>query len=168
MESKGYDELQEVLDNLDGRLDYVVARIKKIDNPPDYHNPDYDEAEARMNTLIAVKSDLIAILQKRKLRGPEMRLTPVIIQKGPLIPIKTLPHWVSFMIQENETSKPWVCNIQESCIDLPAALSVVKKMRKQYRVLSAWIDVFDGGTKVSVMHECYIDYLGQFEKKEER
>lgn len=77
-------------------------------------------------------------------------------------------YWVSLLIQDTETSKPWVCAMSDGCISLEQALKTVQTGRQNYRVLSAWIDVFDeNSNKSTVFHECYVDAVGNIESQKE-
>ena len=70
-------------------------------------------------------------------------------------------YWVSLLIQNTENSKPWLCGMTDPCLSLNKAQSVIEQGRRNYRVLSAWIDTFDDdNTKRTVFHECYIDVVG--------
>ena len=70
-------------------------------------------------------------------------------------------YWVSLLIQDSENSKPWLCAMTDGCISIEGAMELIKKCRKNYRVLSAWIDTFDKGNhKTTILHECYINALG--------
>ncbi len=76
-------------------------------------------------------------------------------------------YWVSLLIQDTEQSKPWVNAISTGCISLEKALESIKKGRKHFRVLSAWVDTFDEcNNKTTVFHECYVNSLGNIESKE--
>ena len=47
------------------------------------------------------------------------------------------------------------------CYDTDEAEDLILKARKQFTVLSAWIDIFDeDGVKETVYHECYVNPLG--------
>lgn len=77
-------------------------------------------------------------------------------------------YWVSLLIQDTEKSKPWVCAMSDGCISLEQALKIVQTGRQNYRVLSAWIDVFDeNSNKSTVFHECYVDAVGNIESQKE-
>lgn len=70
-------------------------------------------------------------------------------------------YWVSLLIQDSETSKPWLCAMTDGCVSIEGAMALIEKGRKNYRVLSAWVDTFDKENhKTTVFHECYIDVLG--------
>lgn len=73
-------------------------------------------------------------------------------------------YWVSLLIQDSESSKPWLCAMTDGCISIEGAMELIKKGRKNYRVLSAWIDTFDKENhKTTIFHECYINALGDIE-----
>ena len=77
-------------------------------------------------------------------------------------------YWVSLLIQDTEKSKPWVCAMSDGCISLEQALKTVQTGRQNYRVLYAWIDVFDdNNNKSTVFHECYVDAVGNIESQKE-
>lgn len=75
---------------------------------------------------------------------------------------KVTNYWVSVIIQDNETSKPWLCANSNSCRSKKESLELVDNYRRNYRVLSAWVDIyFKNGNKQTVYHECYINSFGQ-------
>ncbi|NLK72934.1 MAG: hypothetical protein GX285_07955 [Clostridiales bacterium] len=73
-------------------------------------------------------------------------------------------YWVSLLVQENEKSKPWLCSMTSSCLSISEAMSVIEKGRKNYRVLSAWVDTYENNVKSIVFHECYVDAVGNIEQ----
>lgn len=76
-------------------------------------------------------------------------------------------YWVSLLIQETENSKPWVSSMSTGCINLEEAMKTIKRGKKNFRVLSAWVNIFDeNNRKTVVFHECYINALGQVEIEE--
>lgn len=79
------------------------------------------------------------------------------------------PYWISLLIQDTETSKPWVCVMSNGCASLEQAVKTVQANRQSYRVLSAWINTFDENNKKStVFHECYVDVVGNVESPKEK
>ena len=73
-------------------------------------------------------------------------------------------YWVSLLIQDTENSKPWLSAISNGYISLEEAMKTIERGRSNYRVLSAWIDIFDeGGNKSTVFHECYVNAIGNVE-----
>ena len=73
--------------------------------------------------------------------------------------------WVSLIIQEDEETKPWLCSKSTGFLKLEEAHKEIQFMREHYRVLSAWIDVFDeNNVKQTVFHECYIDTFGNMSR----
>lgn len=71
-------------------------------------------------------------------------------------------YWVSAIIQNRGDSKPWLCSMNEGELDLNNAIKVVNRLKSNYNVLSAWVDVFDGDNiKHTVFHECYINAFGE-------
>ena len=73
-------------------------------------------------------------------------------------------YWVSLLIHENENSNPWLCSMQNSSNSIDEALKEIEKSRKTFRVLAAWIDIFDKSEKTTVYHRCYVDSLGNIKK----
>ena len=70
-------------------------------------------------------------------------------------------YWVSLLIQDNENSKPWLSAMTNSCSSMDEAKKTIYRGRKNFRVLSAWIDTFDkNNNKSTVFHECYVDAIG--------
>ena len=73
-------------------------------------------------------------------------------------------YWVSFLIQDSETSRPWVCSLSTGRTSLKDAMIAISNGRNNYRVLSAWINTFDEkNNKTTVFHECYLNALGYIE-----
>ena len=65
------------------------------------------------------------------------------------------------IIQNEHDKRAWLCPIAESVCDTNEAEDLILKARKQFTVLSAWIDIFDeDGVKETVYHECYVNPLG--------
>lgn len=73
-------------------------------------------------------------------------------------------YWVSLIVQDTKISTPYVCSLTDSISSLEAALAVISEKRKSIIVLSAWIDVFSSGKKVTVFHECYVNSFGGITK----
>lgn len=77
-------------------------------------------------------------------------------------------YYTSVIIQDNENSKPWSCSMQDSYTTIEEAKEIILKVRKNFRVLSAWINTYDGANnKVTVFHECYVDFVGYVERPKE-
>ena len=73
-------------------------------------------------------------------------------------------YWVSLLIQDTESSKPWLSAMSSGCVSLEEATGTIERGRSNYRVLSAWIDIFDeSGNKSTVFHECYVNSIGNVE-----
>lgn len=73
-------------------------------------------------------------------------------------------YWVSLLIQDTENSKLWVSAMSSGCTNLEEAMETIDRGRNNYRVLSAWIDIFDeSGNKSTVFHECYVNAIGNVE-----
>jgi hypothetical protein len=73
-------------------------------------------------------------------------------------------YWVSYIVQYDEKSKPWLCSANSGCLSLEQAKEVIEKCRSSYRILSAWIDTFDNNNnKTTIFHECYINAVGKIE-----
>ena len=73
-------------------------------------------------------------------------------------------YWVSLLIQDTENSKPWLSAMSSGCVSLEEAMETIERGRSNYRVLSAWIDIFDeSGNKSTVFHECYVNSIGNVE-----
>lgn len=75
-------------------------------------------------------------------------------------------YWVSLLIQDDEKSKPYLISMTDSTPHLKDAIEIIERGRKNYRVLSAWVDVFDeNNTKITMFHECYVNVVGKVERK---
>lgn len=68
--------------------------------------------------------------------------------------------WVSLIIQENEKTKPWLCSKSTGFLTIEEAHKEIQFMKVHYRVLSAWIDIYENKEKKTINHECYIDISG--------
>ena len=74
-------------------------------------------------------------------------------------------YWVSLIIQDAENSKPWLSSMSSGCVSFEEAMKTIERGRNNYRVLCAWIDVFDkNNRKSTVFHECYIDAIGNVDR----
>ena len=74
-------------------------------------------------------------------------------------------YWVSLIIQDTENSKPWLSAISSGCVSLEEAMETIKRERDNYRVLCAWIDIFDENNyKSTVFHESYVDAIGNVDR----
>ena len=70
--------------------------------------------------------------------------------------------WVSLLIQDKEDRPPYLVAMSNGCFSLDQAKEVVKRGQRDYRVLSAWIDMYDiYERKTIVFHECYVNSMGQ-------
>lgn len=75
-------------------------------------------------------------------------------------------YWVSLLIQDDEKSKPYLISMTDSAPYLKDAIEIIERTRKNYRVLSAWVDVFDeNNSKITMFHECYVNVVGKAERK---
>lgn len=60
---------------------------------------------------------------------------------------------------------PYLIAMNSGETSLERAMEIVEKLRWDWPVASAWIDVFhDDGTKETVFHECYIDAFGKIQQ----
>lgn len=78
-------------------------------------------------------------------------------------------YWVSVIIQNENDKKVW-CSKMENCVlDIETAMELIQRIRKNYTVLSAWVDTFDENDKKHIVfHECYINALGHVEKVDDK
>lgn len=75
-------------------------------------------------------------------------------------------YWVSLLIQDDEKSKPYLISMMDSVLHLKDAMEIIERGRNNYRVLSAWVDVFyENNTKITMLHECYVNVVGKVERK---
>lgn len=66
-------------------------------------------------------------------------------------------YWVSAIIFDKGDTKPWLCAIATPQSTLEQAMYQLEFTRKNYNVLSGWIDTFDkNNVKQTVFHECYM------------
>ncbi|MCD8398258.1 MAG: hypothetical protein LUD12_13945 [Lachnospiraceae bacterium] len=75
-------------------------------------------------------------------------------------------YWVSFIISFSEDSKPQPISLTDACLSIEEAKEKVLYQRKNYNVLSAWIDTYYGEEKETVFHECYLNFFGDIKKPE--
>lgn len=74
-------------------------------------------------------------------------------------------YWVSVIIQDESDKRAWLSAMSDSVLSIDKAMETIDKARKNYTVLSAWVDTFDeNNTKQTVFHECYVNALGYVEK----
>lgn len=69
-------------------------------------------------------------------------------------------YWVSFIVQDNECSKPWLCSVNNSFTSIEEAMKIIENGRQNYRVISAWIDVLENDVKTTIYHQCFVDIMG--------
>ena len=75
-------------------------------------------------------------------------------------------YFVSLLIQDDEKSKPYLISMTDSAPHLKDAMEIIERGRNNYRVLSAWVDVFDkNNAKITMFHECYLNVVGKVERK---
>ena len=76
-------------------------------------------------------------------------------------------YWVSCMIQDENDKRAWLSAMSDSVLSMEEAIDTINRARKNFTVLSAWVDVFDEkNTKQTVFHECYVNALGYVDKPE--
>ena len=76
--------------------------------------------------------------------------------------------WVSIIMQNPDDKQARRCSMSDSVPNIEEAKIAIEVARKNFTVLSAWVDVFDeNNVKETVLHECYIDAFGKVEKVEE-
>jgi len=69
-------------------------------------------------------------------------------------------YWISYLIQDKENSKPWLCAVTDGIPNLTKAIEIAEWARQNSRILSTWIDTYDkGGNKTTVYHRCYLNEL---------
>lgn len=71
-------------------------------------------------------------------------------------------YWVSLLVQDTETSKPWLAAMTSPEVSLENAIAVLNRGKENYRTLSAWIDVFDENNNFvkTAFHNCYLNPHG--------
>lgn len=75
-------------------------------------------------------------------------------------------YWVSCIIQDREDSVPWLCACTESNVSLESAMELVEKYKRNFRVISIWIDCYnDADEKSIVYHEACVSVIGKPKKK---
>lgn len=76
-------------------------------------------------------------------------------------------YWVSMIVQDREDRRPWLLSFYDSVGSIEAGMEAIFNARKNYTVLSAWIDTFDeNNVKHTVFHECYIDVFGYVQRED--
>lgn len=76
--------------------------------------------------------------------------------------------WVSVIMQDPDDKRAWRCTMSNSVSSIEEAKIAIEVARKNFTVLSAWVDIFDeNNIKKTVFHECYVDAFGKVEKVEE-
>lgn len=75
-------------------------------------------------------------------------------------------YWVSCIIQEKTDKRAWLCSMSDCALSMDEAMETIRKARKNFTVLSAWIDTYDkDNVKHTVFHDCYINALGDVQKE---
>ena len=73
---------------------------------------------------------------------------------------------MSLLIQDDEKSKLYLISMTDSVPHLKDAMKIIERGRNNYRVLSAWVDVFDeNNAKITMFHECYVNVVEKVERK---
>lgn len=72
-------------------------------------------------------------------------------------------YWVSGIVQ-SDNEKAWLLSMSNGEISLEKALEVVANLKKNYRVLSVWINTYENDESQIVYHECCINVLGNIDK----
>lgn len=76
-------------------------------------------------------------------------------------------YWISVIVQGEEDRRAWSIAFTDSVSSIEAGMEAIHKARKNYTVLSAWIDTFDeNNVKHTVFHECYIDVFGYVQQED--
>ena len=74
-------------------------------------------------------------------------------------------YWVSAIVLNDNDKRPWCLPISDGCSNLDKAFDLIKSIRKNNNVLSAWVDTFDeNDNKTTVYHECFVDAVGNVDK----
>lgn len=74
-------------------------------------------------------------------------------------------YWVSTIIHDGGERKAWLCAMSDSVSSIEQAMEIIKRMRTNHTVLSAWVDTFDESNhKNTVFHECYVNVVGDVDK----
>lgn len=74
-------------------------------------------------------------------------------------------YWVSCIIFDKVDRAPWTCSSYSGVTSYEEAIKLIDTYRKDHRVLSAWIDIFDSDrVKKTVYHESYVDGLGNIKE----
>ena len=155
------DKLHQAMNTVDNYIQSIKVSLEQIDRPEDYHDPDWDILDAQYAILRIVKS-MMKVIDSQD--NPSSVSQSYLITKAK--PKKNTLYWVSYIVQQTPDDKPWVCASSSVCSSMQEALIAIDVGRKYHRILSAWIDVFDeNNNKTTVMHECYVDVMGNVNQK---
>lgn len=69
-------------------------------------------------------------------------------------------YWVSCIIHDKGNKKPYLLSAYTGELSLEKAMETISLIRKEHRVLSAWVDIFNNNKRETVFHECYINVFG--------
>ena len=69
-------------------------------------------------------------------------------------------YFVSAIVQNPNDTKPWLCAASEGKPTFSDALDLVDWMKKNYTLMSVWVDAIENSQKDVVFHECYLDCFG--------
>lgn len=76
-------------------------------------------------------------------------------------------YFTNFIMKTYEYGIPFLCASYNGYLTLDEAMQNIEKQRKNYIVLSAWIDIFENDEKKTVFHECYLNVMGNVRKPDD-
>lgn len=76
-------------------------------------------------------------------------------------------YFASAIIWDRSRNEPSLLSISTGKVTLEEAVSLIENLRRDYCVLSAWVDLFNDTTNPEeakiVFHECYVNAVGYVE-----
>lgn len=75
-----------------------------------------------------------------------------------------IKYWVYILAQNEQFTAPWSACMETDCETLDAAKIAIENYRKEFRILSAWIEKLENGEKQVVFLQCYVDAFGMLKK----
>lgn len=74
-------------------------------------------------------------------------------------------YYPSVIIQDQNDARAYSISVTDYYDNLKDAIDNIERLRRKFRVLSAWVDLLDkNNKKVSVpFHECYVDIVGNID-----
>lgn len=148
-----------------------------------YYMPDSNDAFVKENDVDAIIKELNLYIEQLEAENMRLKNSIKSLRKNNksmlqgLTKLQSYVHklkrdlhydnyWISLLVQNDENSRPYFISMTNSVPHLKDAMEIIERGRNNYRVLSAWVDVFDeNNAKITMFHECYVDVIENVERK---